>query len=85
MNERKQAGGGSPRQRRTASGVSGLLGLAIALTAVTAGHAQDATPASPVAVQPGQLTAERPFLVPAAGAAVSITPILTSGETVGDY
>jgi hypothetical protein len=48
--------------------------------------AQDATPAAtPRVLAPGALTAERPYLVPAAGAAVAITPLLTAGEMVADY
>src|SRR4051812_42172049 len=49
--------------------------------------AQDATPvaATLAVVQPGALTEERPYLVASDPSQLAITPLLTSGETVGDY
>ncbi|MFN8592750.1 MAG: DUF839 domain-containing protein [Thermomicrobiales bacterium] len=52
--------------------------------------AQDATPvtgamATPTVLEAGQFTIERPFLIPAEGANITITPLLTAGEKVGDY
>ena len=49
--------------------------------------AQDATPmaVAPTAVQAGALTQARPYLVASDPDQLSITPLLTSGETVDDY
>jgi hypothetical protein len=49
--------------------------------------AQDATPvaATPIVVQAGALTQERPYLVASDPGQLTITPLLTSGETLGDY
>src|SRR5829696_6240442 len=49
--------------------------------------AQDATPvaATPLVVQAGALTQARPYLVASDPGQLTITPLLTSGETVGDY
>jgi secreted PhoX family phosphatase len=51
--------------------------------------AQTATPEGPTGTSttlaPGQTTTVRSFLIPAAGATVTITPLVTSGELVGDY
>ena len=51
--------------------------------------AQNATPETgeiiAPAIEPGGMTAVRPYLVPAEGAAVTITPLLTAGDKVGDY
>jgi secreted PhoX family phosphatase len=41
--------------------------------------------ASPVIVAPGELTTARPYLVATDPSTLEITPILTAGETVGDY
>jgi len=66
------------------------MGLAL----VSGVAAQNATPvaspeaspvASPVAVAPGQLTTARPYVVAIDPSTLQITPILTTGETVGDY
>lgn len=51
----------------------------------------EATPAStesastPMALQPGELTAKRSFLIAIDSATLEITPIITAGETVADY
>lgn len=55
--------------------VTVALVLALVTTMFGGGLAQEATPspvaaASPAVLQPGQLTAERPYLVPAEGASV---------------
>ena len=49
--------------------------------------AQDATPmaVAPTAVQADALTQARPYLVASDPGQLTITPLLTSGETVGDY
>lgn len=50
--------------------------------------AQDATPlASPVAspVAPGFITAERAYLVPSDPAALEVVPLVSAGDTVGDF
>jgi secreted PhoX family phosphatase len=69
--------------------VSGLIGLVVGIGLVAGAAAQDATPmASPAAapvVAPGSTTTARPYIVATDPAAVEITPILTSGEMVGDY
>ena len=46
--------------------------------------AQDATPGAAV-VQPGELTQARPYLLAEDPSQLAITPLLTSGESVGDY
>jgi hypothetical protein len=66
-----------------------IVGLTV-IAQMPSAFAQDATPAAgamatPMIVAPGTLTAERPYLFPAEGANVTITPLLTSGEMVGDY
>src|SRR5262245_1785165 len=67
---------------------SGLIGLLMTTSAMGAG-AQTPTPggasATPATLAAGQLTSVRSFLVPVAGANITITPLLTSGEMVGDY
>jgi hypothetical protein len=70
---------------------SGIVGLTILAQSVGA-FAQYATPegttgaagATPTALTPGEMTQVRSFLVPES-ANVTITPLLTSGEMVGDY
>jgi len=50
--------------------------------------AQGATPvaaATPTVVQAGALTQARPYLIATDPSQLTITPLLTSGETVGDY
>jgi hypothetical protein len=49
--------------------------------------AQNATPVAgtPIVVQAGALTQARPYLVASDPSQLTITPLLTSGETVGDY
>lgn len=42
-------------------------------------------PVEMAALESGQMTTERPYLVAAEGAQAEITPLLTSGEAVGDY
>jgi secreted PhoX family phosphatase len=73
------------RRAVLAGGIVGLTVMAQALGAL----AQDATPemsmAQPAVLEPGTLTAVRPFLIPIEGAALTITPILTTGEEIGDY
>src|SRR4051812_8147432 len=69
----------------------GIVGLTILAQCVGA-FAQYSTPeaatemagATPTALTPGELTQVRSFLVPES-ANVTITPLLTSGEMVGDY
>ena len=81
--------------------LSGALGLMLAAGSVGGVLAQDATPvaspvaspgASPVAspaagvtLEPGTLSSSRPYLIATDPAKYEITPILTSGESVGDY
>jgi hypothetical protein len=66
-----------------------IVGLTV-IAQVPDAIAQDATPSSgalatPMMVAPGSLTTERSYLIPAEGTNLTITPLLTSGEMVGDY
>lgn len=74
--------------------LSGAIGLAVVSTTTRRVRGQEATPASivdaspvasPVAVEAGAMTAERSYLIAVDPATLDITPILTSGEMVGDY
>lgn len=76
---------------RKAVVASGVVGLTILAQSVGA-FAQYATPettsgagATPTVLTPGEMTTVRSFLVPVEGANITITPILTTGEMVGDY
>src|SRR3954447_9501170 len=70
----------------------GIVGLTILAQSIGA-FAQYATPeaaseavgATPAALTPGEMTKVRSFLVPVEGANITITPLLTTGEVVGDY
>ncbi|MFL5759125.1 MAG: alkaline phosphatase PhoX [Thermomicrobiales bacterium] len=76
------------------SAARNIVGFALGLSLVSGVAAQGSTPvaspeaspvASPVAVAPGQLTATRPYLIATDPSTLSISPILTAGETIGDY
>ena len=60
---------------------SGSVSLTIIALLLGAG-AHKATPAG---VESHTLTTERPYLIPVDGANVTITPLLTTGDTLGDY
>src|SRR5215211_3235397 len=68
-----------------------LVAVMVSLTVLTQspGAAEDATPtaalATPASVAPGAMTTVRPFIEPLDGAYLTITPLLTTGEMVGDY
>ncbi|MGI8406290.1 MAG: alkaline phosphatase PhoX [Thermomicrobiales bacterium] len=95
-----QAGQDRPRfNRRLVVKTSAAMGATLALAGrvATSTSAQQATPAAspaaaaatpvgtPVALQPGSMTSERPYLIALDPATLKVTPILTAGETVGDY
>jgi hypothetical protein len=67
---------------------SGIIPLTFAVQTLGA-LASDTTPrpeaATPPALTSGQLTSSRPFLLPTDGAHVTITPLITSGEAIGDF
>jgi hypothetical protein len=68
--------------------VAGIVSLSLLAQAI-GGAAQDATPttevAAPSIVESGAMTTVRPFIQPLDGSNLSITPLLTTGEMVGDY
>ena len=68
--------------------VAGFVSLAVLTQAMNAA-ADDATPtvdmATPTIVEPGAMTAVRPFILPIDGSNLTITPLLTTGDRVGDY
>jgi hypothetical protein len=88
---------GTNLARWRSGAASGLVATIMIFGTAVGIAAQDATPAvagaaaTPVgtataaALQPGQLTQARPYLIPAEGSSVQITPLLTSGDTIGDY
>ncbi len=59
--------------------------LAPALGAVAQNATPEAAMATPAALEAGAMTAVRPFLIPSDGANITITPLLTTGEMIGDY
>lgn len=65
--------------------LAGVTALTIGLGSAAAAIAQDATPMGASSLQPGSMTAARPFIIANDPAAYEITPILTTGEIVGDY
>jgi hypothetical protein len=69
--------------------LTGVLGLTFALGSAAGAIAQDATPmASPeagVVLEPDTLSTSRPYFLASDPAKFEVTPILTSGEMVGDY
>ena len=82
-----------PLAARTSRGrmrllVAGIVSLTVLARAVSAA-AQEATPtaelAAPAIVEPGAMTTVRPFILPLDGSNLTITPLLTTGEMVGDY
>jgi hypothetical protein len=87
------------RQRLTHTLAASLVMALLALTPALV-RAQDASPVAIVSPEPelspeatvapttvpaGQLTQARPYLIPLDPSTLAITPILTTGETVGDY
>ncbi len=68
--------------------VAGIIGLTV-LPQSFGAAAQQATPtaalATPAVIAPGSMTAERPYLIAEEDANITITPLLTTGEMVGDY
>jgi hypothetical protein len=68
--------------------VAGMVGLTVLAQSLRTA-AQDATPATdlaaPVVIAPGAMTTIRPFIVPLDGVNLTVTPLLTTGEMVGDY
>lgn len=68
--------------------IGGIASLALVASSLGV-VAQEVTPetelAAPAMVEPGTLTKTRPFIIPLEGANLTITPILTAGEMVGDY
>jgi secreted PhoX family phosphatase len=88
---RTAVGGGLVAATMVVSGVAGIAAQDATPDAIQTPSGADATPegvagaATATALQAGSLTQARPYLVPAEGSSATITPILTSGETVGDY
>src|SRR4051794_12568123 len=68
--------------------VAGIVSLSVLAQAIGAA-AQESTPtadlAAPAMVAPGAMTTVRPFILPLDGANLTITPLLTTGEMIGDY
>jgi hypothetical protein len=82
-----------PHAARTLRGqkallVAGMLGPTV-LPQSFGAAAQEATPsaelAAPTIVAPGTMTTVRPFILPLEGSNLTVTPLLTTGEMVGDY
>jgi hypothetical protein len=68
--------------------VAGIIGLTVLHQSFGAA-AQQATPtaalATPAVIAPGSMTAEHPYLIAEEDVNITITPLLTTGEMVGDY
>ena len=82
-----------PLATRTSRGqmrllVAVIFGLTVLAQAIGAAG-QEATPTAELAataiIEPGAMTTARPFLLPLDGSNLTITPLLTTGEMVGDY
>lgn len=78
--------------RRSVVKTSAAVGASIAVGGrlSSTAFAQAATPAgtpgaTPIALQSGMMTSARPFLIATDPAKLDIIPIMTAGETVGDY
>lgn len=88
---RTAVGGGLMAATMILGGVAGIAAQDATPDAIQSDSGADATPegvaaaATPAALEAGSLTQARPYLVPAEGSSVTITPLLTSGEMVGDY
>ena len=79
----------SSRRRPSAGALAGIVGLLLAAGPATTILAQDATPmASPeagVVLASDTLSTSRSYFIASDPAKYEVTPILTSGEMVGDY
>jgi len=68
--------------------VAVIFGLTVLAQAIGAAG-QEATPTAELAataiIEPGAMTTARPLLLPLDGSNLTITPLLTTGEMVGDY
>jgi hypothetical protein len=77
-----------PSRGRMRPLIAGIVSVTVLAQAIGAA-AEDATPTAELVaaaiVAPGAMTTVRPFILPLEGANLTITPLLTTGEMVGDY